>query len=217
MKGQKNELHRYKVELQVIVVKLGQIKTKDEQFYAELVIEASWIDPHLGPSLLNYDPKIHFNPKISIRNAIEQSSQQTVSFSLSRPASRPKCASVRVCEKRQVKGFFWQKLDFSLFPMDSQTLSIHLSSNWACDRVLLVDSPHKLSCASADAFLISDPEWKMDRFVSVKRSLVSNEITREEYSNYTVSLSAKRYFVHYVYNAFLLVFLIGWIGSVLFT
>ena len=58
----------YKVELQVIVLKIGHIETKNEQFYAEFYLEACWIDKI--DNFDKYDSKKHFNPSISIRNSI---------------------------------------------------------------------------------------------------------------------------------------------------
>jgi hypothetical protein len=206
-KLKKNKL--YKVELQVIILKIGHIETKNEQFYAEFYLEASWIDKI--ENFDKYDSKKHFNPNISIRNSIGDL-KQDINYSFKYLNNR----KVQIWEKRKIEGRFWQKFDFSLFPIDQQTLHIEISTNHSTDCVHLVDSIKKFNCLSPNAFM-NDPEWKLDNFVQAKESNSINQITNDVYSSYTILINASRISTYYIYNAFLLIFLITSIGLTRFT
>ena len=199
----------YKVELQVIVLKIGHIETKNEQFYAEFYLEASWIDKI--DNFDKYDSKKHFNPSISIRNSIGDL-KQDINYSFKSLNNR----KVQIWEKRKVKGTFWQKFDFSLFPLDQQTLNIEISSNHSSDCVMLIESMQKFNCLGPNAFM-NDSEWRLDNFVRAKESNFRNQITNDEYSTFTILLNASRISTYYIYNAFLLIFLITFIGLTRFT
>ena len=63
------------VELQVIILKIGRIDTKNETFFAEFFLEATWTQSlnELPSARFVYDAKKCFNPRIYIKNVIGKS------------------------------------------------------------------------------------------------------------------------------------------------
>lgn len=69
----------YVVEIRAVFLKIGDIDTLNEKFYAEAFIEAKWIDPSLDYSSLSplkYNPVTHWNPKIYVVNSLGEMKQQ---------------------------------------------------------------------------------------------------------------------------------------------
>ncbi len=55
------------IECRVEFVKMGKIKTVEEEFDATVKIRTTWYEDEI---IKKYDPKIHWDPKIYIENAI---------------------------------------------------------------------------------------------------------------------------------------------------
>ena len=55
------------VQISVQFLRIGEIDTINERYYAEINIESKWID--IG-DLNNYDPKNNWNPKLYIENIL---------------------------------------------------------------------------------------------------------------------------------------------------
>ena len=60
------------VELQVVILKIGRIDTKNETFFAEFFLEATWTQNlnELATTRFVYDANKCFNPRIYIKNVI---------------------------------------------------------------------------------------------------------------------------------------------------
>lgn len=199
---------QYIIEVQIIILKIGQIDTKNESFYAEFFIEASWTDS-LTES--KYDPSKHFNPNIVINNSIGEPMQE-----ISYNSKKLKPNSFRILERRKVQGYFWQKFDFKYFPMDVQTLNIELSSSSPFQQVQLVESKEKFNFLNPNAFMDTQ-EWTLHNYINSKESVGKSDISMDQYSSFRISISASRIPSYYFYNAFLLIFLITIIGLTRFT
>ena len=66
---------KYMVEVRAVFLKIGEIDTLNEKFYAEAFVEAKWTDPGLDPKT-KYDPNTHWNPGLFIFNSLGELKQQ---------------------------------------------------------------------------------------------------------------------------------------------
>lgn len=59
------------IQVSVEFLRFGEIDTMNEKYYAEICIEATWLDDKLpGLAVKLYDPKTRWNPKLYIENAL---------------------------------------------------------------------------------------------------------------------------------------------------
>ena len=207
---QKLRIKQYIIEVQVIIMKIGQIDTLEETFYAEFMLEAVWQDKL---SKQSYDAKKNFNPLIVISNSSGELIEDI--WYVVKPISLNKNL-FQIIERRKIIGKFWQKFDFKNFPIDIQTLCIEITTSKLLNQVLLVESKDKLNCIGPDAFM-DGQEWELQNFVSAKENVNENEISMEHYSSFTFSINASRIPKYYYYNSFFIIFLITMIGLSRFT
>ena len=55
------------VEVNVRFLSFGEIDTMNEKYHAEIIIESKWTE---NEKLIEYDPKIHWNPMLYVENAL---------------------------------------------------------------------------------------------------------------------------------------------------
>jgi hypothetical protein len=65
----------YLVEVRAVVLKIGDIDTLNEKFYAETFIEIKWVDSALSPDT-KYNSEEHWNPQIYVLNCLGDLKQQ---------------------------------------------------------------------------------------------------------------------------------------------
>lgn len=63
------------VEVRAVVLKVGDIDTLREKFYAEAFIEAVWIDSDRCPSV-KYVPETDWNPQLYVMNCLGDLKEQ---------------------------------------------------------------------------------------------------------------------------------------------
>jgi hypothetical protein len=201
------------VELQLVILKIGQIDTKNETFYAEFFLEASWFESleNIQANSLIYDPMKHFNPSILICNSFGEL-KQDVWYKVEQSGDD----KVLVSERHKIQGLFWQRFDFANFPVEVQTLNIEISSSKPAHEVLLVESQEKFNCLNPNAFM-GTQEWNLYGYIKAKEGSFRNQISVEQYSSYTISISASRIPTYYLYNAYFLILMITIIGLCRFT
>jgi hypothetical protein len=77
-----------------------------------------------------------------------------------------------VCEHRDIKDLFWEKLELQHFPCDVQDLSISIASMLYDDKVLLTADPNLLSGVNREAF-VDQQEWSLYEHVDAERRYVT--------------------------------------------
>lgn len=140
------------VELRIIFLRIGEIDTQNEKFFAEILVEAKWEEPKLSAEfdqrLVREEKELssanalrYWNPKIYIENALNDPSQATISYKMKKEISK-ECSSPDdmtsdftnvqfkfwIYEYRKVKGYFFEKLELEYFPIDTQSMSIVMTS-----------------------------------------------------------------------------------------
>ena len=198
-----------KVHVRLMFLRIGEIDTLNEKYQAQASIEARWpiepekILPHLSSdeqtrltygksvSLINYSD-IHWHPQLYIENVLGDLKEQ-IRYS----AKRSKIdQQIYICEHRDIKGLFWEKLELNYFPSDVQDLSISIASMLYDDKVLLTADPYQSSGINREAF-VDQQEWSLYEHVDtkerfVKEYLFQNEQQEEEEENSTMNKERKR-------------------------
>jgi hypothetical protein len=168
----------------------GEIDTLNEKYQAQLSIESRWcvdVDRlpadlsaddssrlHDGKSVsLNKYADTHWHPQLYIENALGDLKEQIrYTAKLNRDEQR-----IYICEHRDVKGLFWEKLELQHFPSDVQDLSISIGSMFYDDKVLLVNDPHHRSGVNRETF-VDQQEWSLYEHVDVQQRFVKEFLFR---------------------------------------
>ena len=182
-------------------LRVGEIDTLNEKYQAQVSIEARWQTPleKLIPDLSSDDQKrlingksvslmkyaeTHWHPQLFIENAIGDLKEQ-IRYSAKR--SR-KNNQFYICEHRDIKGLFWEKLELQHFPSDIQEFSISIGSLLYNDKVVLIADPYHLSGINREIF-IDQQEWLLYEHVDTKQRYVKEFLFQDEDDEETKSSS----------------------------
>lgn len=158
------------VEIRIIFLRIGDIDTLNERFFAEILIESKWEDPKLSIEFhsdtnstideeekeLNH-PNKYWNPKIYVENSLNDP-KQTVYYKVKKEVLDDQMESNEIdfkksksitkfwlYEYRKIKGYFFEKLDLQYFPLDVQDLSIIVTTYKSNKELSLIHNRKKCS------------------------------------------------------------------------
>jgi hypothetical protein len=178
-------------------LRIGEIDTLNERYQAQASIESRWpiqlekILPNLSSSeqkrlihgksvsIIKYSES-NWHPQLYIENALGDLKEQ-IRYS----AKKSKIDNqIYICEHRDIKGLFWEKLELQHFPSDVQDLSISIASILFNDKVVLVADPYHSSGINREAF-VDQQEWSLYEHVDtqqryIKEFLFQGEDEQEE-------------------------------------
>jgi hypothetical protein len=165
-------------------LRIGEIDTLNEKYQAQASIESRWpieLDkslPNLSSdeqksltsgksiSLIKYSES-HWHPQLYIENALGDLKEQ-IRYS----AKKSKIDNqIYICEHRDIKGLFWEKLELQHFPSDVQELSISIGSMLYDDKVLLIADPYHPSGINREAF-VDQQEWSLYEHVDTQQRYI---------------------------------------------
>jgi hypothetical protein len=180
--GQSNKA--IKVYIRLMFLRIGEIDTLNEKYQAQASIEARWevkfdkLSADLSAddqknlmngksvSLLKY-AESHWHPQLYIENALGDLKEQ-IRYSAKKSKDDNE---FYVCEHRDVKGVFWEKLELHHFPSDVQDLSISIASMFYDDKVVLFADRHHHSGVNREAF-VDQQEWSLYEHVDTEQRYV---------------------------------------------
>jgi hypothetical protein len=173
-----------KVYIRLMFLRIGEIDTLNEKYQAQASIEARWpvefnkLSSDLSSedqkrlaegksiSLVNYT-KSHWHPQLYIENALGDL-KELIRYSAKKSKEENE---IYVCEHRDIKGLFWEKLELQHFPSDVQDLSISIASMLYDDKVILNAEPYHLSGVNREAF-VDQQEWKLYEHVDTEQRFI---------------------------------------------
>ncbi|CAF0905355.1 unnamed protein product [Adineta steineri] len=179
------------VYVRLMFLRIGEIDTLNEKYQAQASIEARWqvefdkLLSSLSPedqkrladgksvSLLKY-AESHWTPQLYIENTIGDLKEQ-IRYTAKKSKEDNQ---IYVCEHRDIKGVFWEKLELQHFPTDVQDLSISIGSMLYNDRVILVVDPYHGSGVNREAF-VDQQEWKLYAYVDTLQRYVTEFLFRD--------------------------------------
>jgi hypothetical protein len=197
-----NEAEFCTVEIRLIILKLGNISTKENTFSCEAFMEASWLEK----SSDNYDTskndfKPNWTPNLYIKNLVSHQTQETwYDF-------KETHVGVKVSEKRRFKGDFSQTFNLRNFPFDQQELFINISSYHNSNEIKLIHNKEKLSLIELSSFTQTH-EWNLNSSLRTRETVKQNDFSSETHSCIDFTICVTRKPVYYIWNSFLLIFII---------
>jgi hypothetical protein len=115
----------------------------------------------------------HWHPQLYIENALgDQKEQRKYSAKICKEDNK-----LYICEHRDIKGLFWEKLELQHFPSDVQDLSISITSMFYHDKVVLMADPYHLSGVNREAF-VDQQEWSLYEHVDTERRYIKDFLFR---------------------------------------
>ncbi|CAF4199370.1 unnamed protein product [Rotaria magnacalcarata] len=230
------------VGIRLMFQRIGEIDTLNEKYQAQASIEARWIIPFdelfeiLPPndqnslnqgksvSLIKYADN-HWYPQLFIENAVGDLKEQ-IRYTAKKISEDQAC----ICEHRDIKGAFWEKLELYHFPSDIQELTISIGSMLYNDRVILIPDPFYHSGVNREAF-VDQQEWLLYEHVDAEQRFVKeyfNSISDDKNvqsslnegrkrSIVSVSCHAARRSGYFYWNGYCLIFLITICGFTVFS
>ncbi|CAF3356016.1 unnamed protein product [Rotaria socialis] len=243
-----------KVYVHLVFLRIGEIDTLNEKYQAQASIESRWsvelenLLPNLSSdeqqrlmqgksiSLIKYT-EFNWHPQLYIENALGDLKEQIrYSATISRTDNK-----IYICEHRNIKGSFWEKLELYHFPSDVQELSISVGSMLYDDKVLLIVDPYYLSGINREVF-IDQQEWSLFEHVDTKQRYLKEFLFQggvEEYNDeddygntdnnnnnnnkdrnrsiFTVTCYAARQSNYFYWNGYCMIFLITSVSFCIFT
>ena len=171
---------------------LGEIDTLNEKYQASAAIESRWSVPldqllpsfsfeeqqrlSLGKSIsLPKYSEAHWHPQLFIENSLGDL-KETIRYSAKVSDDRDR---IFVCEHREIKGLFWEKLELHHFPSDIQELSISIGSMLYNDKVMLVSDPYHPSGINREAF-VDQQEWSLYEHVDTQQRFIKEFLFRDD-------------------------------------
>ncbi|UJR37298.1 hypothetical protein I4U23_030007 [Adineta vaga] len=175
------------VEIRLMILQMGSIKTQTEQFNAHLVIEARWLadDSILSEidqdTLQNLDnghiihlpddfiqQQHNWHPKLFLLNSTINKQNEHIRYSLRRDGDDDHPSSqIYVREHRIIDASFCTTFHLHHYPNDIQELSISIGSSLSSEKVKLVSHPSIASGINREVFE-SQQEWHLYEHVEVK-------------------------------------------------
>ena len=160
------------VQIRVIFLRVGEIDTLNEKFFAEILVESKWEEPNLSHEfdlssdslqLYNEEKELsntskYWNPKIYIENALNDP-KQTVHHKIKKEVIKPSNDHAEenkpqfkfwLYEYRKIKGHFFEKLELNYFPLDVQDLGIIVTTFRSNKEVFLVHNKKKPSIVNSN-------------------------------------------------------------------
>lgn len=123
--------------------------------------------------------------------------------------------TVRVCEMRKIRGVFYERLELYDFPMDMQEISITLTSKRSTEEIDLVENK-KEPCSINTADFLDQQEWDLFDHVKTNTKIIHDPWRKYDRSGFSVTCFIVRKPGYYLYNAYMLIFLITVLGFVPF-
>jgi len=188
---QYQESEPIRVHIRVTFLRIGEIDTLNEKYQAQVAVEARWAVSFevlirilsqsdqqrltQGQSVsLNKYAEYHWHPQLFIENALGDLNEQ-ITYTVKRSNDQ----LFYICEHRQIKGLFWEKLELYHFPSDVQELSISFGSTLYDDKVILIADPFRLSAINREAF-VDQQEWSLYEHVITEQRFMKEFLMQEE-------------------------------------
>ncbi|CAF1363861.1 unnamed protein product [Adineta steineri] len=230
------------VRIRLVFLRIGEIDTLNEKYQAHVSIESRWsilfekfsynlssddqqrLNNGKSVSLEKYSQS-YWHPQLYIENGLGDLKEQ-IKYSAKLNKENH---TIDICEHRDIKGFFWEKLELQHFPSDIQGLSVSITSMFFTDKVILTADPNYFSGINREAF-VDQQEWSLYEHIDTKQRYineflfqtnddddddqdndnqqVTNNTENRKRSILTVTCHAARQSEYFFWNGFCLIFLI---------
>lgn len=197
------------VQIYLIFLRVGEIDNVKERFQADAYFEACWEDESVDIKT-GFDPRQNWEPELFIENAVGNL-KQDIKYKVERKDNKTK-----VYEMRNIKGIFWERLELWDFPLDIQSLSITITSSRNKNEVKFVPSSYNESTINTNDFQ-QQQEWNLYPHIETSKKYIYDVWNKHDRPCFTISSTISRRPGYFIYNAYMLIFLISVLGFVPFS
>ncbi|XP_052086078.1 gamma-aminobutyric acid receptor subunit beta-1-like [Mytilus californianus] len=201
------------VELRLTFMKITDIDTVTQQFEAEILVRAKWMEPLLsGKFDIAFDPQIMWCPNLLVLNLdggfiIDKHCYKVVH-------NAPGYRAPLVVWLWRFKGFFKENLELAHFPIDVQDLTISLTTERSDEEVDLIEDNSSLSGVNTGTFMDAQ-EWDIYTHVETYEGKTTLEYASDEtHPIFYVQCRVKRKVGYFLWN---IVFIVSLITVLTFT
>ena len=173
------------VRIRCIFLRVGEIDTLNERYYAELLLEASWEDESLEISQTRtFEPTVNWTPELELINGIGEL-HDDIMYSV----KYDKHGLATVTEHHKLKGTLWERMELQHFPFDVQELSLSLTTSRSDSEMRFVVDLKKPSGVNRRVFT-DEQEWHLFEHVDIEITEQIDEYLDNGHSHPVVTCSS---------------------------
>lgn len=165
-------------------MRVGEIDTLNERFYAEILFEASWEEPALaGSPKKEFNPSMYWTPKLELMNGmggLHDEINYTIHYDRNGTAT--------VTEHHNLKGTLWERMELQYFPLDCQDLSISITTSHLKKDMVFVKNINKPSGVHRRVFT-DEQQWHLFEHVDIEMTERIEEYLEDGNSHPVVTCS----------------------------
>ncbi|GAA51884.1 gamma-aminobutyric acid receptor subunit gamma-3, partial [Clonorchis sinensis] len=204
-----NRTDKVAVEVRVVFLKIGEIDTLKELYYADAFIQAKWREPKLDgrvtEELTITELEQYWNPLLFIDNILSETKETQWLV-----AQENEAGEVCLVERRRIKGVFLETLELNDFPLDVQDLTITVTTERPDTEVDIIPDQNEMSAINIQTF-VDQQEWKLHEHVEITKRIIKQEYSSSMKSHPCLSVTcrAARRPGYFYWNVFLIMFMIS--------
>ncbi|OON23027.1 hypothetical protein X801_01065, partial [Opisthorchis viverrini] len=204
-----NRTDKVAVEVRVVFLKIGEIDTLKELYYADAFIQAKWREPKLDgrvtEELTITELEQYWNPLLFIDNILSETKETQWLV-----AQENDAGEVYLVERRRIKGVFLETLELNDFPLDVQDLTITVTTERPDTEVDIIPDQNEMSAINIQTF-VDQQEWKLHEHVEITKRIIKQEYSSSMKSHPCLSVTcrAARRPGYFYWNVFLIMFMIS--------
>ncbi|TGZ71319.1 hypothetical protein CRM22_002711 [Opisthorchis felineus] len=204
-----NRTDKVAVEVRVVFLKIGEIDTLKELYYADAFIQAKWREPKLDgrvtEELTITELEQYWNPLLFIDNILSETKETQWLV-----AQENDAGEVFLVERRRIKGVFLETLELNDFPLDVQDLTITVTTERPDTEVDIIPDQNEMSAINIQTF-VDQQEWKLHEHVEITKRIIKQEYSSSMKSHPCLSVTcrAARRPGYFYWNVFLIMFMIS--------
>ncbi|CAF0866920.1 unnamed protein product [Adineta steineri] len=194
-----------KVNIRCIFLRVGEIDTLNERFYAELLLEASWEEKSFkGLQTRSFDPSVNWTPELELMNGIGE-----LDHDITYSVHYDKQGLATITEHHRLKGTLWERMELHHFPVDVQELSLSITTSHSIKEMIFTKNIKQPSGVNRRIFT-DEQEWYLFEHVDIKVTEQIDEYLDDQYNHSVVICSSHvaRKYGYFIWNAYFLIFLI---------
>ncbi|CAF0924734.1 unnamed protein product [Didymodactylos carnosus] len=181
------------VGIRLMFSRIGEIDTLNEKYQAQVYIEARWssdlvrlkltteqhrqLNEGKSVTILKFNEK-NWTPELFIENAIGEL-KEVLRYTLKKGNTQRSGQLIEICEHRDLKGVFWEKLELHHFPSDVQELTVSVTTSYYDDKVVLHKDEYYQSGINRAAF-VDQQEWMLYQHVETQTRFTKEYPFRDE-------------------------------------
>ncbi|CAF0807790.1 unnamed protein product [Adineta steineri] len=194
-----------KVNIRCVFLRVGEIDTLNERFYAELLLEASWEEKSFkGLQTRSFDPSVNWTPELELMNGIGE-----LDHDITYSVHYDKQGLATITEHHRLKGTLWERMELHHFPVDVQELSLSITTSHSIKEMIFTKNIKQPSGVNRRIFT-DEQEWYLFEHVDIKVTEQIDEYLDDQHNHSVVICSSHvaRKYGYFIWNAYFLIFLI---------